>query len=115
MTPTLTDLPDVLPFVGPVDADGALVLQVTHPADGRTPPKALHLGPGSAGHCLSEAWVGHQLVCVLDGLFIVTWWVQEACKRDHCSLQPTQKMLCGSWRHSEKTENVVVGVVVRTV
>ena len=88
--------PDVLPFVGLVDADGALVLQVAHPADGGTPPEALHLGPGGAGHCLSEAWVGHQLVSVLDGLLIVTWWVQEACNKDHCSLQQTQKRLCGS-------------------
>ena len=83
--------PDVLPFVGLVDADGALVLQVAHPADGGTPPEALHLGPGSAGHRLSEAGVSHQLVCVLDGLLIVTWWVQEACKREHCCLQQTQK------------------------
>ena len=72
------------PLVGLVDTDGSLVLQVTHSADGSVPPKPLHLRPCCCRHCASEAWVGYQLVCVLDGLLIVPWGVQEAC-RHTCS------------------------------
>ena len=67
------------PFVSFVDADGSLILQVAHTADGGTPAKPLNLTPCSCCHCLSEAWVCDQAVRALDGLLILARRVQKAC------------------------------------
>lgn len=68
-----------LPFMGLVDADSSLVMQVANPADSSTPSKSLHFSSGCCCHCLPEGQLRNQLMSLLNGLLIITWRVQETC------------------------------------
>ena len=45
------------PFVGLVNADGSLVLQIAHPADGCTPAKPFNFGSSCRCHVVPEGWI----------------------------------------------------------